>query len=169
VSARFFTDTGKDGKLRRIALKAQGLANAITEWSQERRAAREGVDVASRRAQERQQTKLQRIEDALTCAKRPFLESLVFGVTLHETDRVCVIRLIHIDALTHAICEREARTVKLDGDTTEHQCGAGGQVAPRTSGKPGIPRDDLPATSRTSSTSGAVGLIWTARARPDPR
>lgn len=53
----------QDGKLRRIALRALTLAQAIAEWSQERQAAKQGVDVAGRRQEERQQKKLKRIND----------------------------------------------------------------------------------------------------------
>ncbi|MBS0556777.1 MAG: site-specific integrase [Proteobacteria bacterium] len=53
----------QDGNLHRIALRAVTLAEAITEWSQERQAAKQGVDVAGRRQEERQQKKLKRISD----------------------------------------------------------------------------------------------------------
>lgn len=53
----------QDGQLRRIALKASTLADAVTEWNEERKAARLGVDIASRRLEERHEKRLKRAEE----------------------------------------------------------------------------------------------------------
>lgn len=53
----------QDGHLRRIALQADSLSEAIAEWGRERRDARQGVDVASRRSKVKQQTRLDRIDE----------------------------------------------------------------------------------------------------------
>lgn len=53
----------QDGKLRRVALRATTLGEAVREWATERQDARQGVDVSDRRRQHRASTKLHRIED----------------------------------------------------------------------------------------------------------
>jgi hypothetical protein len=54
----------QNGQLRRLALKATSLLSAaVAEWAGERRDAHAGVDVVSRRHDDRNQKKLKRVTD----------------------------------------------------------------------------------------------------------
>jgi integrase len=53
----------QDGQLRRIALEAAILTDAIAEWGRERGDARKGVDVATRRQQTRDEKRLKRVSE----------------------------------------------------------------------------------------------------------